>query len=475
MVRLRGTNGAWALVEGGMGTVTHRLAENARRAGASLFRARRVASIDTFGGEGRGAGPPSPVVARGVTLSCGKRVRARVGVVAACDPWALCGLSPAVAASSADSVWSPPPPPPPSPSPPSSPSSPPTSFLERLDSLYVPATTFKLNLALSALPEFACLGDRGGSELAGPEHKTTAHLLAASGAGAAGAGSSPSPVDLLHDACVAALEGDASYVDASEGRHPPIEFYFHSAADPSVREEEGEGEGEERSEGAAAGGGAVREEDRKEKRLGACHSAALFVQLAPHAPGVSFLKGGHRSEEDDDVHVAEGGRRQAPSRSRRPLLETGAPRPASFEASKRAWTPEATDLYARSLLTAAEAWCPGLRSLVVDAVPYPPPRIEARFGITGGHIHHVQNTFSFGDRVPLRVAANLFFASAGAHPGGSVTGAPGHNAAAALLLSMPRKSEEVMSWPTIRGRDGGGGRGGASVSSSRWREFARGL
>ena len=43
-------NGAWALVEGGMGTVTHRLAENARRAGASLFRARRVASIDTFGG-----------------------------------------------------------------------------------------------------------------------------------------------------------------------------------------------------------------------------------------------------------------------------------------------------------------------------------------------------------------------------------------------------------------------------------------
>ena len=48
-----------------MGTVTQRLAENARKAGASLFHSRRVSSIDTFSGEGGGAGPPSPVVARG--------------------------------------------------------------------------------------------------------------------------------------------------------------------------------------------------------------------------------------------------------------------------------------------------------------------------------------------------------------------------------------------------------------------------
>ena len=439
-----------------MGTVTRRLADNARRAGASLFGGRRVASIDTSGGEGNG------LTVEGVTLSCGKKVKAKVGVVAACDPWALCDLSSAVAASPADSFW------PSSPSssslPPSTPEKAASSLRERLDSLYVPATTFKLNLALSALPKFACLGDRGGGkELAGPEHKTTAHLLASRNDDGGSSSSSSSPVDLLHDACVAALKGDAtSSIDVSQGKHPPIEFYVHSAVDPTVREEEEEEEDEEE----------VEEKDgrkkKKRKRLGACHSAALFVQLAPHAPGVSFLNKDHEMTEGG------GSSRKDPSssRNRPPLHETGA-LPASFGASERAWTPEATELYSQSLLTAAEAWCPELRSLVVDAVPYPPPGIEAKFGITEGHIHHVQNTFAFGQRVPLRVAAsNLFFASAGAHPGGSVTGAPGHNAAAALLLSMPEgrknKREEVLSWPTIKGARGGR----KLASSSRWRDFA---
>lgn len=450
MVRLSGTNGAWALVQGGMGTVSRSLAEEARRAGASLFCGARVASIDTSsGGEGK-----SDLTAEGVTLSCGTKVRARVGVVAACDPWALCGLSAAVAASPADSLCSPPSSSAASPSSSScsSPktSSPRPSFQERLDSLYVPATTFKLNLALSALPEFACLGrERGGGGHGGfsaPEHRTTSHLLASHD------GDGASPVDLLHDACVAALEGDTSSVDVSSGQHPPIEFYFHSAADPSVREEEEEEE--ERK---------VKEKDgRKKKKMGTCHSAALFVQLAPHAPGVSFLNKEHLPKEANED-------RKASSR-RRPLHDTGA-LPSSFELSKKAWTPEATEIYSQSLLTAAEEWCPGLRSLVVDAVPYPPPAIESKFGISGGHIHHLQNTFNFGSRVPIRIASNLFFASAGAHPGGSVTGAPGHNAAAALLLSVPGNRERVLSWPTIRGK----GNGASSASSSLWNEFARGL
>ena len=94
-----------------------------------------------------------------------------------------------------------------------------------------------------------------------------------------------------------------------------------------------------------------------------------------------------------------------------------------------------------------------------------------------GHIHHVQNTAALGERVPLRLASNLFFGSAGAHPGGSVTGAPGHNAAAALLAlcsPLPGKREEVLSWPTIRGSSGGGRKGASSASASLWREFARG-
>ena len=371
MVRLRGTNGAWALVEGGMGTVTRRLAENARRAGAALVSGARVAEIETrsSGGSGGTSGGGADLTAEGVVLSCGRRVRARVGVVVACDPWALCEMSPALAAAPADSFW-------PSvaaeaaaatssSSSSTAPSKPP-SFREHLDSLYVPATTFKLNLALSALPAFACLGgEREGGE-GGPEHKTTAHLLASSG-GSSSSSSSPSPVDLLHDACVAALEGEASFVDVPSGGHPPIEFYFHSAADPSVM----------------GGGG---EEEGSEKK---CHSAALFVQLAPHAPGVSLLKKEkqqQRQRQQQQQRQRQQRQQQQRQQQQQPLHEATGAAPASFEASKKAWTREAAEAYASSLLAAAEAWCPGLPSLVVDAVTYPPPAIERKFGISGGAI-----------------------------------------------------------------------------------------
>jgi phytoene dehydrogenase-like protein len=64
----------------------------------------------------------------------------------------------------------------------------------------------------------------------------------------------------------------------------------------------------------------------------------------------------------------------------------------------------------------------------------PPPGIEAHFGITGGHIFHVDNAFSFTDRVSYATGLpGLYAGGAGCHPGGSVTGAPGHNAAMRIL------------------------------------------
>ena len=42
----------------------------------------------------------------------------------------------------------------------------------------------------------------------------------------------------------------------------------------------------------------------------------------------------------------------------------------------------------------------GHADLVADALPLTPPGIEGHFGITGGHIHHVDNTVSFTDRMP---------------------------------------------------------------------------
>lgn len=72
--------------------------------------------------------------------------------------------------------------------------------------------------------------------------------------------------------------------------------------------------------------------------------------------------------------------------------------------------------------------------LVVDMMVLHPQSIERYFGITGGHIHHVDNSFGFADRLPYaQPVAGLYSCSAGTHPAGSVIGCAGHNAAMRLI------------------------------------------
>ncbi|MER6585029.1 phytoene desaturase family protein [Micromonospora chalcea] len=93
--------------------------------------------------------------------------------------------------------------------------------------------------------------------------------------------------------------------------------------------------------------------------------------------------------------------------------------------------------YVERLLAICERYAPGAGDLVADAVPLPPPGIEAHFGITGGHIHHVDNTVSFTHRMPYATGVDGVYAgSAGCHPAGSVIGAAGHNAARRILADM---------------------------------------
>ena len=67
----------------------------------------------------------------------------------------------------------------------------------------------------------------------------------------------------------------------------------------------------------------------------------------------------------------------------------------------------------------------------MDTFTLTPPKIESHFGITRGHIHHVDNSFGFDERWPVKTnLGGLYSCSAGAHPAGSVAGAAGHNAAA---------------------------------------------
>ena len=90
----------------------------------------------------------------------------------------------------------------------------------------------------------------------------------------------------------------------------------------------------------------------------------------------------------------------------------------------------------------AEA-CPEFPDRIVDHLALGPRQLEARFGLTGGHIFH-------GEMLPGQLLEDrpgprrfgglkgLYLAGSGAHPGGAVTGAPGYLAAAAVLEDRGR-------------------------------------
>ncbi|GAA3907236.1 phytoene desaturase family protein [Actinoplanes auranticolor] len=95
--------------------------------------------------------------------------------------------------------------------------------------------------------------------------------------------------------------------------------------------------------------------------------------------------------------------------------------------------------YVDRLLAIVDRYAPGTSELVADTMPLSPPGIEKHFGITGGHIHHVDNTVAFNERMPYATGLDgLYAGSAGAHPAGSVIGAAGHNAARRILTDLGR-------------------------------------
>ena len=109
-----------------------------------------------------------------------------------------------------------------------------------------------------------------------------------------------------------------------------------------------------------------------------------------------------------------------------------------YELASSSWDAELPG-YVDRLLALVDRYAPGTSDLVADTMPLTPPGIERHFGITGGHIHHVDNTVAFSDRMPYATGLDgLYAGSAGAHPAGSVIGAAGHNAARRILADLGR-------------------------------------
>jgi phytoene dehydrogenase-like protein len=88
--------------------------------------------------------------------------------------------------------------------------------------------------------------------------------------------------------------------------------------------------------------------------------------------------------------------------------------------------------------------CPELPDRIVDRLALGPRELEARFGISGGHIFHGEMLPGqlFEHRIDRRGFGGierLYLGGSGAHPGGAVTGAPGYLAARAVIedLAIP--------------------------------------
>ncbi len=97
--------------------------------------------------------------------------------------------------------------------------------------------------------------------------------------------------------------------------------------------------------------------------------------------------------------------------------------------------------YSQRVIEVIEEYCPGFKHLIVHRQTLSPWDLEQRFGIAGGNIFHGEMSLDqmfvmrplagwAKYRTPVR---GLYLCGSGAHPGGGVMGAPGHNCAREIL------------------------------------------
>jgi phytoene dehydrogenase-like protein len=106
----------------------------------------------------------------------------------------------------------------------------------------------------------------------------------------------------------------------------------------------------------------------------------------------------------------------------------------------RSWD-DARTVAADLIIATVERWAPGFTKSVVGRQILSPLDLERTFGLVGGDIMHGNMSLDqlwsarpiLGNGAYRGPIAGLYMCGAGTHPGGGVTGAPGHNAAKAIL------------------------------------------
>jgi len=113
----------------------------------------------------------------------------------------------------------------------------------------------------------------------------------------------------------------------------------------------------------------------------------------------------------------------------------------------RSWD-EVRDEVADLMIATVDAYAPGFAQSVIARQALSPLDLEREFGLVGGDIFHgalsanqlffARPMLGYADyRGPI---PGLYHCGSGAHPGGGVTGAPGHNAARAIVADLKRRS-----------------------------------
>lgn len=301
---VNGRRGAWGHAIGGMGAITRAMASACRDAGVEISLEAPVARVLTARGR-----------AAGVLLESGKEISA--GIVAA-------NVGPALLYRRMVD-----------------PADLPEDFARAIAGYKAGSGTFRMNVALSELPDFTVLPGPG-------EHHASGIVIAPS-------------MDYM----------DRAYDDARAcgwSREPIVEITIPSTLDDSL---------------APPG----------------AHVAALFCQqFAPELPG------------------------------------------------GRNWDDE-REAAADTVVATVTRHAPNFARSIVARQIHSPLDLERKFGLVGGDIFHgrmsldqlwaARPVLGHGDyRGPIR---GLYMCGVGTHPGGGVTGAPGHNAARAILADRRRR------------------------------------